>query len=199
MIHGDNLLALKALEQKFSGKIKCIYIDPPYNTGSAFSTYDDNLEHSTWLSLMKPRIEILRKLLTNDGSIWISIDSEECHYLKVMADEILGRNNFVEEVIWQRSYAPINLKKHFREIMTLSSFMQKRSQIFKSTCFQERKKRIRTLPILIKILGDHGLQGQYNVGLVTKAGSIQSSVQAEKLFSLPRSIVGDIPRKNMNS
>ena len=111
LIHGDNLLALKALEQNFTGKIKCIYIDPPYNTGNAFEHYDDGIEHSLWLNLMKPRLEILRTLLHNDGSIWISIDAEESHYLKVMCDEIFGRQNFVDEVIWQRSYSPINLKK----------------------------------------------------------------------------------------
>lgn len=112
LIHGDNLLALKALEQDFAGKIKCIYIDPPYNTGSAFEHYDDNLEHSTWLSLMKPRLEILRTLLhPTEGSLWISIDADESHYLKVVCDEVFGRSNFIDEVIWQRSYSPINLKK----------------------------------------------------------------------------------------
>lgn len=111
LIHGDNLLTLKALEQDFSGKIKCIYIDPPYNTGSAFEHYDDDFEHSTWLSLMKSRLELLKKLLKDDGSIWISIDSYESHYLKVLCDEIFGRSNFINEVIWQRAYAPVNLKK----------------------------------------------------------------------------------------
>lgn len=111
LIHADNLLALKALEQKFSGKIKCIYIDPPYNTGNAFEHYDDGLEHSTWLNLMKPRLELLYKLLSNDGSIWISIDADESHYLKVMCDELFGRKNFIDEIIWQRAFAPINLKK----------------------------------------------------------------------------------------
>lgn len=111
IIHEDNLLALKALEQKYSGQVKCIYIDPPYNTGSAFEHYDDNLEHSTWLSLMKPRLEILRNLLSDDGSIWISIDADESHYLKVLCDEVFGRRNFIDEVVWQRSYSPINLKK----------------------------------------------------------------------------------------
>ena len=111
LIHGDNLLALKALEQDFTGKIKCIYIDPPYNTGNAFEHYDDGIEHSEWLNLIKPRLEILKKLLREDGSIWISIDADESHYLKVMCDEIFGRINFVDEVIWQRSYSPINLKK----------------------------------------------------------------------------------------
>ena len=111
LIHGDNMLVLKALESKYAGKVKCIYIDPPYNTGSAFEHYDDNLEHSTWLSLMKPRLELLRNLLSDDGSIWISIDDDEGHYLKVLCDEIFGRKNFIDEVVWQRAYAPINLKK----------------------------------------------------------------------------------------
>src|SRR5574344_932659 len=88
LIHGDNLLALKALEQDYAGKIKCIYIDPPYNTGSAFEHYDDNVEHSKWLSLMKQRLEILHRLLADDGSIWISLDDNEQEYCKVLMDEI---------------------------------------------------------------------------------------------------------------
>lgn len=112
LIHGDNLLALKALEQDYAGKVKCIYIDPPYNTGNAFEHYDDGLEHSIWLSLMRDRLEILKRLLSNDGgSIWISIDADESHYLKVLCDEIFGRQCFVDEVIWQRAFAPVNLKK----------------------------------------------------------------------------------------
>ncbi len=98
LIRGDNLLALKALEQDFAGKIKCIYIDPPYNTGSAFEHYDDNLEHSTWLSLMRPRLELLRKLLRNDGAIFVQIDDEEQAYLRVLLDEIFGRSNFINTV-----------------------------------------------------------------------------------------------------
>jgi len=108
LIHADNLLALKALEQNFAGKVKCIYIDPPYNTGNAFEHYDDGLEHSTWLNLMKPRLEILYKLLANDGSIWISIDDDESHYLKVFCDEIFGRKNFVTNVIWEKKFSPQN-------------------------------------------------------------------------------------------
>lgn len=108
LIHGDNLLALKALERNYAGKVKCIYIDPPYNTGSAFEHYDDNMEHSTWLTLMRPRLELLRKLLADDGSIWISIDDDEGHYLKVLCDEVFGRNNFVNTVIWEKKYAPQN-------------------------------------------------------------------------------------------
>lgn len=98
LIHGDNLLALKALEQQFAGKVKCIYIDPPYNTGSAFEHYDDNLEHSTWLNLMYSRLVVLRNLLAEDGSIFIQIDDEEYAYLKVLMDEIFGRNNYINTI-----------------------------------------------------------------------------------------------------
>ena len=108
LIHGDNLLALKALEKDYSGKVKCIYIDPPYNTGKAFEHYDDNFEHSIWLNLMKARLDILNRLLSKDGSIWISIDDDEGHYLKVLCDEIFGRNNFVSTVIWEKKYSPQN-------------------------------------------------------------------------------------------
>ena len=108
LIFGDNLLALKALEQEFAGKIKCIFIDPPYNTGSAFRHYDDGIEHSLWLSLMHPRVELLRRLLSEGGSLWITIDDNECHYLKILCDEVFGRNNFVANVIWQKKYAPAN-------------------------------------------------------------------------------------------
>ena len=98
LIHGDNLLALKALEQDYAGRVKCIYIDPPYNTGNAFEHYDDGLEHSIWLSLMRERLELLKNLLSDDGSIWISIDDTECHYLKVILDETFGRSNFISSV-----------------------------------------------------------------------------------------------------
>lgn len=105
LIHGDNLLALKALEQDYAGRVKCIYIDPPYNTGNAFEHYDDGLEHSIWLSLMRERLELLKNLLSDDGSIWISIDDTECHYLKVILDEIFGRRNFIIQITVQRGAA----------------------------------------------------------------------------------------------
>ncbi|NLT52256.1 MAG: site-specific DNA-methyltransferase [Ignavibacteria bacterium] len=108
LVYGDNLLALKALEQDFAGKIKCIYIDPPYNTGNAFDHYDDNLEHSIWLNLIKPRIEILRNLLSEDGSLWISIDDDESHYLKVLCDEIFGRSNYINTIIWHKKHTRSN-------------------------------------------------------------------------------------------
>lgn len=108
LIQGDNLEALKALLPLYAGKVKCIYIDPPYNTRSAFTHYDDNLEHSLWLSLMYPRLELLRELLSEDGSIWVSIDDNEAHYLKVMMDEVFGRGNFVANVVWQKRTSPDN-------------------------------------------------------------------------------------------
>ena len=106
LIFGDNLLALKALEQEFSGKVKCVFIDPPYNTGSAFTHYDDGVEHSIWLSLMRDRLEIIRQILSSDGSLWMTIDDGEAHYLKILCDEVLGRANFVANVIWQKRFAP---------------------------------------------------------------------------------------------
>jgi adenine-specific DNA-methyltransferase len=106
LIFGDNLLALKALEQEFTGKIKCIYIDPPYNTGSAFKQYEDGIEHSLWLSLMRDRLELLQKLLCDEGSLWVNLDDNEAHYFKVLADEVFGRSNFVTNIVWEKADSP---------------------------------------------------------------------------------------------
>ena len=106
LIQGDNLDALKSLLPFYAGKVKCIYIDPPYNTGSAFEHYDDNLEHSQWLSMMWPRLELLRELLSEDGSIWVTIGSEEAHYMKVILDESFSRSGFVSDVVWQKRTSP---------------------------------------------------------------------------------------------
>ena len=113
LIHGDNLLALRALEQDFAGQVKCIFIDPPYNTGSAFEQYDDSLEHSIWLNLMYARLNVLYHLLAEDGTIWIALDDNEVHYCKVMCDEIFGRNNFVQSVVWRSSDNSNNDSKQF--------------------------------------------------------------------------------------
>ena len=101
LIHGDNLLALKALEKQYAGKVKCVFIDPPYNTGSAFTHYDDGVEHSLWLTLIRDRLDVIKNLLSDDGSLWITIDDNECHYLKVLCDEVFGRKSFVANVVWQ--------------------------------------------------------------------------------------------------
>lgn len=115
LIHGDNLLALKALEAEYAGKVKCVFIDPPYNTGSAFTHYDDGLEHSIWLGLMRDRVEIIRRLLSDDGSMWVVLNDEEAHYFKVLCDEIFGRNCFVANVVWKHSDNSNNNVKQFSE------------------------------------------------------------------------------------
>lgn len=108
LVQGDNLLALKALLPFYRGRVKCVFIDPPYNTQSAFEHYDDKLEHSQWLSMMHPRLVLLRELLAEDGSIWVTIDDNEAHYLKVLMDEVFGRKNFVANVVWQKKYTIAN-------------------------------------------------------------------------------------------
>ena len=136
IIHGDNLEALKALLPEYEGRIKCIYIDPPYNTGNENWVYNDNVNsprirkwlgqvvgkeaedltrHDKWLCMMYPRLKLLQKLLADDGAIFISIDDNEQANLKLIANEILGANNFIAQIIWERAYAPVNLKKHFSE------------------------------------------------------------------------------------
>ena len=113
LIQGDNLQALKSLLPLHRGQVKCIFIDPPYNTQSAFEHYDDNLEHAQWLTMMLPRLQLLRELLREDGSIWVTIDDHEGHYLKVLMDEVFGRGNFVDSVIWQKADSPRNSARQF--------------------------------------------------------------------------------------
>jgi len=115
LIYGDNLLALKALEADFTGKVKCVFIDPPYNTGSAFTHYDDGLEHSIWLSMMRDRLDIIRRLLSDAGSLWITIDDNEAHYLKVLCDEVFGRGNYVGSTVWQKKYGAKSDSKYLSE------------------------------------------------------------------------------------
>lgn len=111
ILKGNNLLALHSLKERYAGKVKLIYIDPPYNTGNDSFQYNDRFNHSAWLTFMKNRLEIAHELLAEDGSIWMNIDDDESHYLKVLCDSIFGRENFIDEIVWQRAYAPINLKK----------------------------------------------------------------------------------------
>lgn len=112
LIKGDNLLALKALEADYAGKVKCVFIDPPYNTGSAFPQYEDGLEHSIWLSLLRERLVALHRLLSEDGSLWVTLDDNEAHYFKVMCDEVFGRSNFVSNIIWFKRVSPANDAKY---------------------------------------------------------------------------------------
>lgn len=113
LIKGDNLLALKALEAEYAGKVKCVFIDPPYNTGSAFEQYDDGVEHSIWLRLLRDRLAIFKRLLATQGTLWITIDDNEAHYLKVLCDEVFGRKNFVANIVWQKKYSKQNDAKWF--------------------------------------------------------------------------------------
>jgi adenine-specific DNA-methyltransferase len=163
LIHGDNLLALKALEKDFTGKIKCIYIDPPYNIGAAFEHYNDNLEHSQWLSLMRPRLEILWKLLKKDeGSIWISIDDNEQAYMRILCDEIFGRSNFIAQVVWQKRYSRENReaigdvheyilvyaknKERFKEVRNLVPMSETQAKVYKNPN-NDPKGRWRAVPM----------------------------------------------------
>ena len=140
LIQGDNLEALKALIPFYAGKIKCIFIDPPYNTKSAFEQYDDNLEHSKWLSLIYPRIELLRDLLSDDGSIWITIDDNEAHYLKVVLDEIFGRTNFIQSIIWNRKVSPANDATWFSNDHDHLLIYAKNSSMFKINRLERSEK-----------------------------------------------------------
>ena len=111
LIQGDNLQALKALLPFYRGRVKCIFIDPPYNTKSAFEHYDDNLEHSQWLSMMLPRLQLLRELLSEDGSIWVTLDDAEAHYFRVLGDEVFGRVRFILDIAWRKRDGPPNDRK----------------------------------------------------------------------------------------
>ena len=141
LIHGDNLLALKALEQDYAGCVKCIYIDPPYNTGNAFEHYDDGVEHSIWLSLMRERLILLRNLLSEDGSIWISIDDDEQAYLKILMDEVFGRKNFINNVIWEKKYAPSNDAKWLSDGHDFIMVYAKRKDIWRPNLLPRSEKQ----------------------------------------------------------
>lgn len=142
LIFGDNLLALKSLEQEFTGKVKCIFIDPPYNTGSAFQHYDDGVEHSIWLSLMRDRLEIMRRLLSDDGSLWITIDDNEAHYLKVLCDEVFGRANFVANLAWHKRVSPANDAKFFSGDFDHILVIAKQKEIWRPNRLEKNESQI---------------------------------------------------------
>ena len=141
IVQGDNLDALKALLPFYRGCVKCIYIDPPYNTGSAFEHYDDNLEHSTWLSMMYPRLELLRDFLSDDGAIFISIDDHEQAYLKVICDEIFGRNNFFATLTWRSMHTVRNSSKDFNKNSDfILSYAKEKERLTEDKNFRIREK-----------------------------------------------------------
>ena len=141
LIQGDNLRALKALLPFYAGLVKCIYIDPPYNTRSAFEHYDDNLEHTKWLAMMWPRLELLRELLAEDGSIWVSIDDNEGHYLRVIMDEIFGRSNFIDTIIWRKNYSPKSSARHFSSDHDYILVFSKNADAFKPNLMPRTEKQ----------------------------------------------------------
>ena len=171
LIFGDNLLALKALEQEFSGRIKCVFIDPPYNTGSAFEHYDDGIEHSVWLSLMRDRLELIKRLLSDDGSLWITIDDNEAHYLKVLCDEIFGRSNYLASVVWEkdkgrRSDTAISVSHDYILIYTksLSLWSKGRNLLPRSSDQVKRYKNPDDDPRGPWLQGDNGTAKSANEG-----------------------------------
>lgn len=183
LIHGDNLLTLKALEKKFAGQVKCIYIDPPYNIGAAFEHYDDNLEHSLWLTLIRPRLEILWNLLhREEGSIWISIDDNEQAYMRVLCDELFGRHNFVAQIVWQKRYSRENReaigdvheyilvyaksKEIFKTMRNLVPMSEEQAKVYKNPN-NDPKGRWRTIPITAQ--AGHATPAQFYT-IITPAG-----------------------------
>lgn len=144
LIQGDNLEAVKALLPYYAGKVKCIFIDPPYNTKSAFEHYDDNLEHSQWLGMMVPRLRLLRELLSEDGSIWVTIDDNEAHYLKVVMDEVFGRKNFVANVVWQSKDTPGNNANEIAQTHN-HVLIFKKGNLFKPKLLARNEKQLSTV------------------------------------------------------
>ena len=140
IIKGNNLIALHCLKKRFSGKVKLIYIDPPYNTGSDSFNYNDHFNHSTWLVFMKNRLEVARELLSDSGSIWINIDDDEGHYIKVLADEIFGRENFINTIIWQKTFRHKMIRDGFQIVMILYMSILKIKIYGFLICYLGRKK-----------------------------------------------------------
>ena len=161
LIQGDNLHALKALLPYYAGKVKCIYIDPPYNTRSAFEHYDDNLEHTRWLSMMYPRLELLRDFLSEDGSIWVSCDDNEGHYLKVIMDEVFGRKNFIASIVWQKRYSREN-REAIGDAHEYIHVFAKNPELFKKVrnLVLPSEKQLAVIKTLITILEEDGAQYQ---------------------------------------
>lgn len=121
LIHGENLKVLTKLYDSYKNCIKCIYIDPPYNTCNEFEYFEDSLSHDDWLKMIKPRLELLWEFLCDEGTIWISIDDEECHYLKVLCDSLWGRDKFITMIVRQKNDAPRNYKR--RKVVHMQDYV----------------------------------------------------------------------------
>ena len=189
LIQGDNLDALKSLLPVYAGRVKCIIIDPPYNTESAFEHYDDNYEHSVWLSLIYPRLELLRELLSEDGSIWVTIDDHEGHYLKVLMDELFLRNNFIANIVWQKRYSREN-REAIGDVHDHIMVFAKRPDLFKQNRnlveFSEEQAKVyrnpnndphgRWRPVPMTAQAGHATPEQF-YEIATVSGSISPSVR----------------------
>lgn len=190
LIHGDNLLALKALLPEYEGKVKCIYIDPPYNTGNMGFPYDDNVEHSTWLSLMKPRLELLKMLLSEDGVIWISIDDQEAHYLKVICDEIFYRANFLADITYERS-GSAGLGQAGLFVNTTEHILVYKKNILKTNeILGNNELELKTMKRYNKILVDKGYRE-----LVEEFNSVSNGLPV-KIYKHTNFIIETISLKN---
>jgi adenine-specific DNA-methyltransferase len=179
LIFGDNLLALKALEQEFTGKIKFIYIDPPYNTGSAFAHYDDGVEHSLWLGMMRDRIELLRRLLAVSGSLWITLDDNGHAYRRVLCDEIFGRTNFVGSLAWHKRVSPANDGKYFSADHDHIFVFAKDIESWRSNRLPKREEQLDYYKN-----PDHDPRGPWNSGAYTCAKtptSVQTSIMPSQI------------------
>jgi adenine-specific DNA-methyltransferase len=140
IIKGNNLLALHTLKEEFAGKVKLIYIDPPYNTGKDGFNYNDSFNHSTWLTFIKNRLEVAKQLLSKDGSIWVNLDDREAHYYKVLADDVFGRDNFIANVIWQKKFAPQNDARYFSDNHDHILVFAKNKESFKINFLKRNEK-----------------------------------------------------------
>ncbi len=141
LIKGNNLIALHSLKKKFAKQVKCIYIDPPYNTGNDSFNYNDNFNHSSWLVFMKNRLEVAREFLSDDGSIYINLDYNEVHYCKVLMDEIFKRENFRSEIIWRMGFLSgykTAAKKYIRNHDTILFYSKSDNYLFNKTYIENK-------------------------------------------------------------
>lgn len=189
LIHGDNLDALKSLLPYYAGKARCIYIDPPYNTKTAFDHYDDNLEHTKWLGMIYPRLELLREFLADNGSIWVSIDDNESHYLKVIMDEVFGRTNFIASNVWQKRYSRENREAigdvHeyifvyakrpdlFKKLRNLVALTEEQAKVYRNTN-NDPRGRWRSIPMTAQ--EGHATPDQF-YEIVTPSGKVHRPPQ----------------------
>jgi adenine-specific DNA-methyltransferase len=205
LVQGDNLEALKALLPFYRGQVKCIFIDPPYNTRSAFEHYDDNLEHSQWLSMMLPRLQLLREFLREDGSIWVTIDDNEGHYLKVLMDEVFRRGNFVANVVWQKRFSPNSTAVHLSDshdhvlVFGRTTSSWSRNLLQRNAKSDSSYKNLDNDPRGVWTSSDLSARNFYSLGsypIVTPAGRRISGPPAGRYWSVSEETFRSLQREN---